>query len=268
MRISRAALSSAGTDFMSLRSQLVNAVHSFLDRKGFALVRLRDSFGLDPFSDIQKLSTAWASPISMVFDVGANNGATASAALKKFPDARVFSFEPHPATFAALIARIGNQARFRAVNTALGSVVGEVEMIEYEQSEINSLTPDARFAKRFGKQGCTIRVQSTTLDIFCAQNSIDHIDVLKIDTEGFDFVVLEGCRSMLERRAVKFIYVEFNDLQPNDGVFGGALLPFDNLLRPLGYRFVASYTDRVVTEGEMFTVSNALFALQPSLDSD
>jgi len=38
-------------------------------------------------------------------------------------------------------------------------------------------------------------------------------------------------------------------------------LPFDVLLRPYGYRFVASYNDYIGTSGEMFSVSNALFAL-------
>jgi hypothetical protein len=48
------------------------------------------------------------------------------------------------------------------------------------------------------------------------------------------------------------------------GVSGGALAPIAKLIRPFGYRFVATYTDRIVTEGEMLGVSNALFALPPA----
>ena len=69
---------------------------------------------------------------------------------------------------------------------------------------------------------------------------------------------------MLQRRAIKFVFVEFNDLQPQKGRSGGALLPIDSLLHPNGFRFIASYNDLIVTEGEMFSVSNALFALPPS----
>jgi hypothetical protein len=68
---------------------------------------------------------------------------------------------------------------------------------------------------------------------------------------------------MLQKHAIKFICFEFNDLQSKEGTFGGALMPIDALLRPHGYRFVASYNDYIVTHGEMFSVSNALFALPP-----
>ena len=44
---------------------------------------------------------------------------------------------------------------------------------------------------------------------------------------------------------------------------GGALLPIAELIAPYGYHFVATYNDYIVTEGEMFGVSNALFALPP-----
>ena len=104
----------------------------------------------------------------------------------------------------------------------------------------------------------------TTVDEFSSQNKIDRIDVLKIDTEGFDLVVLEGARSMLQKRAIKFIYVEFNDLQPKEGIFGGALMPFDTLLQEYGFRFIASYNDYISLHGELFSVNNALFALTPA----
>jgi FkbM family methyltransferase len=242
-------------------SQVARSIKGILARQGVAVVRPMLRFGLDPFTDIRRLAGIWKYPIRLVFDVGANDGSTAVAALEEFPEARVVSFEPHPGTFAALNARINGHPRHRSVNAALGTEVGEAEMFEYDESKVNSLTPNAQYAMRYGKNGRSIRVKATTLDTYCAENGIDGVDVLKIDTEGFDLVVLEGCRSMMERRAVKFVYVEFNDLQPKEGVFGGALLPFDVLLRPYGYRFVASYNDYIGTSGEMFSVSNALFAL-------
>ena len=61
------------------------------------------------------------------------------------------------------------------------------------------------------------------MDTFCSENTIDRVDLLKIDTEGFDLIVLQGGISMFKRRAIKFIYVEYNDLQPKEGVVGGAL---------------------------------------------
>ena len=69
--------------------------------------------------------------------------------------------------------------------------------------------------------------------------------------------------SMLEQQAIKFIYFEFNDIYPRSDAFGGALTPIDEWIRPHGYRFIASYNDYVVTNGELFLVSNALYVLPP-----
>lgn len=249
-------------DMGVVRSQVARIVKRVLARQGF-VYRATSKFGLDPWSDINRLAGEWNYPITLICDVGANDGETAITALRQFPEARVISFEPHPVTFSNLMKWMGDEARFQGINSALGSEIGEVEMFEYDGSEINSLTDEAQFAVRFGKKGRSIGVQCTTLDAYCAQNEIERIDVLKIDTEGFDFMVLQGSSVMLEKHAIKFVYFEFNDLQPKEGTFGGALMPIDALLRPHGYRFVASYNDSIVTDGEMFVVSNALFALPP-----
>ena len=120
------------------------------------------------------------------------------------------------------------------------------------------------FAVRFGTRARKIQTECTT-DAHCAQAGVKSVGVLKIDTEGADLAVLRGATGMLSRGAIDFVYVEFNDLQPKPGTTGGALVPIDDLLRPHGLRFIATYNDYIVTEGEMFAVSNALFAHPPAL---
>ncbi|MCP4410450.1 MAG: FkbM family methyltransferase [Gammaproteobacteria bacterium] len=61
---------------------------------------------------------------------------------------------------------------------------------------------------RFGRKGQRVIVQCTTLDADCAKNGIGQIDVLKIDTEGFDLTVLQGSRALLQSSAIKFVYVK------------------------------------------------------------
>jgi FkbM family methyltransferase len=56
-------------------------------------------------------------------------------------------------------------------------------------------------------------VSVRTIDDFCAEQAIAEIDLLKIDTEGYDLQVLEGARSLLTRGRVRFVYSEFNVLQ-------------------------------------------------------
>jgi hypothetical protein len=139
-------------------------------------------------------------------------------------------------------------------------------MFEYDLSTINSLVSNAQFAVRFGKEArqTQVRVPVSTLDKFCSERSVKQIDVLKIDTEGFEFEVLKGATSMLDRKAIKFIYFEFNDITTRSEASGGALVPIDRLIRPYGYRFIATYNDYLVPKGGLFLVSNALYGLPPS----
>jgi FkbM family methyltransferase len=247
---------------------LNSVIRNVLERRNLVLVRVDRQFGVQVLADIRHLASAWKYPIETLFDVGANIGQTARKFLKEFPQARIFSFEPHPSTFAKLMANVGANTRLRGVNVALGAEAGEVQMMEFEDSRINCLASNAPVLARFHKEGSRIPVKGMTLDTFCEESDVGSIDILKIDTEGFDLMVLRGADRMLRERRIKFIYVEYNDLHPSDGVFGGALVPMDLLLRPYGFRYIASYNDYITLEGEMFSVSNALFALPPQAESN
>jgi FkbM family methyltransferase len=213
--------------------------------------------------DIEWLAQSWGHAIETFFDVGANVGDTALAAFQRFPDVHICSFEPHPSTFGKLQQRVGTGRKFLGENLALGVAVGTVDMFEYDMSLLNSLASDAPFAVRFGLEGRRMEVSCTTLSSYCREKGIDRIDVLKIDTEGHDLAVLQGAAEMLAKGAIRFVYVEFNDLQGKEGTTGGALCPIDGLLRRFGFQFIATYNDLIVTEGELLVVSNALFAVPP-----
>jgi FkbM family methyltransferase len=247
---------------MSIRALAGKAIRTLLDHGGYVLLKPSVKFGIDPFVDINRLGSAWRLSFDVFFDVGANDGDTVVSALKHFPRARIFSFEPHPSTFSVLTRRVGANAQFSGFNLALGSETGSRELIEYDETRLNSLIPDAQYAVRFGREIGRTTVECTTLDNFCRNNAIELIDVLKIDTEGSDLSVLQGGLAMLKKGAIRFIYVEFNDLRPKVWE-SGALMPIDDLLRPWGYRFVSTYLDSIILEGGLLTISNALFALPP-----
>lgn len=236
-----------------------------LARAGYDVIRHiwygHGGYGHDAFLDIERLSQAWQYSIDVFFDVGANDGGTIRRARHSFGNCRIIAFEPHPMTFQKLAENMRNAQNTELVNLALGSEVADKTMFEYDFSQINSLLPNAQPAVRFAKEARQIQVRCTTLDRFCSERRVEQIDVLKIDTEGFEFEVLKGASSMLARQAIKFIYFEFNDISPRRDAAGGALEPIDQLIRPHGYRFIATYSDFVVTDAELFLVSNALYAL-------
>jgi FkbM family methyltransferase len=245
--------------------RLSNIVRYVLGRLGYVLWKrefLR--YGILPFLDISRLSKAWGRTITTIFDVGANTGQTSREARCAFPDARIYAFEPHPETFKRLQASAAKDGLL-IYQLALGDKDGEATLYEYaasgDGSLINSLTPNARFALLHGYSAAVHRsVACSTIDRFCEQHGIDYIDVLKVDTEGFDLHVLRGAGKMLEQNCVGFIYVEFNELEPRQGTIGGALMPISNYLSKFEFRYIATYVDFVLPDKGAFLCANALFA--------
>ena len=53
----------------------------------------------------------------------------------------------------------------------------------------------------------SLNVRTDTIDNFCKEQSIDSIDILKIDTEGSEIEVLEGAKNMLKKTNIILIEV-------------------------------------------------------------
>ena len=241
----------------TLRSFAGRLLRLALSRTGHRLVSPL-TIGHDVWNDVQNLSSARNIPIRTIFDVGANDGQTSLLLARRFPGAAIKAFEPSPRTFAALKNAIRPHSAIEAFELALGAHAQTQELYEYGDTVLSSLHPEANYIKRFPQHATRRSVTVETLDRFCREHGIERIDLLKVDTEGFDLAVLQGASTMLDRGGIAFVYVEFNDVETADD--SGALGPIARYLQPKGYRFVASYNDYLVTSGKIFNVSNALFA--------
>ena len=151
----------------------------------------------------------------IVFDAGANVG-NLSLLFSHFvgPSGQVHAFEPTQETFERLqsiVSQAGceniklNQA---AVTDKDGAVELRVYGVKYaswntlanrplEKYEINAPVPTLQ------------AVAATTIDTYCMENRIDHIDLLKIDVEGAEYQVLRGARKMLENQKIHACVFEF-----------------------------------------------------------
>jgi len=96
---------------------------------------------------------------------------------------------------------------------ALGSESAKREFINYRKSVLSSLLPlDENPENRFRDTEVVSRqmVEVQTVDGFLAEHKIDQIDILKIDTQGSDLAVLQGCVETLRRNAIGHVLVELN----------------------------------------------------------
>jgi FkbM family methyltransferase len=143
-----------------------------------------------------------------VFDVGANVGQTTvylRSLLRGLGRVVIHAFEPFEDNYQQLLARIGQVPNVFAHRLAFGEVACERCIPLAPHSQWHSIANSHAY-EREGAQRETISI--TTIDEFCSARGIEHITLLKTDTEGFDLSVLKGGTRLLQSKAVDVIVCE------------------------------------------------------------
>jgi FkbM family methyltransferase len=227
------------------------------DLTGFYVYRKGTPWGTNLYNDISRLVPKW-SP-RLILDVGGNVGQTAFAFNKAWPNAKIFSFEPVKDTFAILKKSIQNINNVEAVPLALGSVSGEGTIKLFSDSQNASL--DNRFALNPNTKHENIRI--STVDDFCLLHSINEVDILKIDAEGYDLEVLKGSASLLKNGKIDFVFTEISTTSRPGKV---SLSDMNDFLRKYNMSFVGFYDQAFsICPGANFYYGNALFVREALL---
>lgn len=141
--------------------------------------------------------------IATVFDVGANVGQSALDFCRAFQGATIWSFEPFEEPFRELVRATAGEP-VHCFKLAFGAEPGTASVAPDRQSTDSTLLG----ADRSATQEQLEVVHVTTLDRFTEEHAINHIDLLKVDTEGFDLEVLRGAERCLRAQAILFVQVE------------------------------------------------------------
>ena len=146
---------------------------------------------------------------AVVVDCGANLGEWTAMAQASFDGAKVAGnyhmMEPSPQSNAAISARFSGDDRVTVHAVALSDRDGEAEFhLVSPTGGTNSLIATETSAAQ------TITVKVARGAAYFSALGIGGIDLLKIDTEGHDFAVIEGFAEMLEAKAIKVIQFEYN----------------------------------------------------------
>lgn len=148
-------------------------------------------------------------------DIGANKG-DYSETLLHLTDSRVIAFEPLPKTFDILTKL---QARFPNRMTVVNKGVGDKDAVldlnfGDEDSTLASFSKEVSEIDYVGQNNRNaIKIEVITLDRFFKESNApecSQIDLLKIDTEGYEYEVLIGAKETIESRKPKFIQIEYN----------------------------------------------------------
>lgn len=123
---------------------------------------------------------------STVIDIGANIGLfslyAAEAGAKQ-----IYAYEPNKNAYEVLRKNIslnGWDTKIIPYNRALSDIENETVSISYESSPYNQIQPEASAKISENK------VKTVTLQSILKENSIDMIDLLKIDCEGCEYAAI------------------------------------------------------------------------------
>ena len=147
----------------------------------------------------------------IIFDVGANKGEYLNMVLNEFQnkDFVIHSFEPSKFTFDRLQKNAPVSEKIKLNNLGLGKNIGEhVLYSDKEGSGLASLTKRKldHFNIDFSESE---KIQITSLDNYCLENSINHLHLLKIDVEGHELDVLNGASKMFATHSIDIVTFEF-----------------------------------------------------------
>jgi FkbM family methyltransferase len=139
-----------------------------------------------------------------IVDIGANVGHFSRMAKVLFPNALIYAIEPVPPIFECLLKNTSKYSDVKCFNFAVSSAKKSLRMT------LDTTDPALCTIDEKGP----ISVECTTLDMFCMDNQIRNIDILKIDVESHELEVLVGAKQILPK--VHWLWMEIT-MKHNDG---------------------------------------------------
>ena len=166
----------------------------------------------------------------ILFDVGGNIGKYSIVLNEIIPQNRIiYAFEPSKVTSQKFIENTKTIPNLILNNIGLSDKKCELDLFyDAETSGLSSV-----YQRDLNHVNISMakseKVNLERLDDFCNQNNIDRIDLLKIDVEGHELSVLNGCGKLLNEKKIRFIQFEFGGCNIDSRTY---FKDFFNLLNP------------------------------------
>ena len=201
-------------------------IQKIINLFGFKVIKINniDSSDLDTLT---KYIIKKSEPV--IFDVGANKGQSIIRYKKLFQNPIIHSFEPNIDEVNILKQKYINDKDLYLNNVAVGDKKGKLEFninANSGHSSFKNLIPNTTWIKKSSKNikideknytTKKVNAEIITLDDYVNEKNLTNIDVLKIDTQGFEDKVLEGAQNLLKNNRIKLIQIEliFSEIYEN-----------------------------------------------------
>jgi FkbM family methyltransferase len=151
-----------------------------------------------------------------VIEIGSNIGMHAIPLSRICSAGKVFCYEPQRPVFHVLCGNVAINNRLNVVARHIGagseSGIMEIATSHYDEpwncgsfSLLHGFNSEGRYQSKIGKDSVNI----VTLDSDLEVNSLNRLDMIKIDAEGFELNVLIGARGLIQRHK-PYVFAEAN----------------------------------------------------------
>ena len=162
--------------------------------------------------------------IETIFDIGAHNGETIYFFLKNFNVNQIYAFEASEHNFQKLEENVNSyknkffNSKINIENIALGDKIKKKRFKQFSESSSSTFSDidinSPYFKKKFrflnknenNNFFYEKNLKLVPLSEYLISNNINNIDILKIDTEGFELEVLNGLKEDIKK--VDLIFFE------------------------------------------------------------
>jgi|SRR5690554_4491213 len=230
-----------------------NKIRIFIQNKlGYWFYKIKHlPVGTDLFID---LKSKISHPINVAFDVGANIGDVSKSFSFEFPNSSVYSFEPIKKTYEVLEENTAHLLNVKTFQIAFGEQEGEIEI---ELDSVDYSPQNSLLKTVLTPGGNSEKVNVQTIDNFIREKHIEQIDLLKIDTEGFEERVILGAEETINKGSIKLIYLEVGFSKKNK--HNSNFLSIYQKLEELDYSFFGIYEISQIGLSSNLHYGNALF---------
>lgn len=178
---------------------------SLLRSCGIDIVKyLPCDMGFDPYVDMGKFFNK--NDNLLIIDAGANVGESVDSILSIFPNCNIHCFEPCLTSFKKLHNRNDIKKVCSLWNIGLGKEDNILHFYENEYAYLSSFLQTGIYG--YGKIVENYPCRVVALDSFAISKRLEFIDILKIDTQGFEIDVLMGASKLLRLQRIRLIHVE------------------------------------------------------------
>lgn len=193
-----------GEDDTTRLLTLKNGLQLSVNKKGGDLTTLFEIFVNNDYS----FDTDKTTPFN-VLDIGANVGYFSTFIARKFPNAKVFSFEPFPDTFKRLSENVSRNElkNITPFESAVSDFNGTADFFSFDWAGCNTLI-DGKFDEGLHKK---TTVNCMSFDDLAAKTGVNEFEFGKVDCEGSEYAIFLNSKDESIRRVKWYIMEVHND---------------------------------------------------------